>query len=533
MTKFGNKYGTTRGTRGLTKTTGTTTNHGGALANTRDPKSDLFMLGVANFVGEDTFYESADDRDARFQSLVHTVTEQDPDWVARFVPWLRNEANMRSASLVAAIEYGRAGGPDRRQVVASAMSRADEPAEALAYWIGTAGRPIPSWLKRGAADGARRLYNQYSLLKYDGNSKQFRFGDVINLTHVKPETPEQEALFKFALDSRYGADAVVDGLEMVALRRRINAGDITRDQLLEDPELMKRAGMTWESLSGLGQMDARAWEAVIPNMGYMALLRNLRNFEQAGISNSRVKFVTDKLQDPEQVARSRQLPFRFWSAYVNTNSLMWASALETALELSLQNVPSLGGRSLILTDTSASMRSSLSGRSTVSPLQAAGVFTSALALKGEDVDFYGFADFTFEIEASKGGSILRSVEHLVTQVGRAGHGTNIPGAIGQWDGHDRVVIVTDMQTLGRYDRTSLSDRYSSYGYGARRDTALSASLRNTTVPQNVPIFGFNLGGYGNTQVDTEKNEFELGGLTDHTFKLIPMLERGAKSDWPF
>ena len=31
-------------------------------------------------------------------------------------------------------------------------------------------------------------------------------------------------------------------------------------------------------------MDAEAWEAVIPSMGVMALVRNLRNFDQAGIA---------------------------------------------------------------------------------------------------------------------------------------------------------------------------------------------------------------------------------------------------------
>ena len=35
----------------------------------------------------------------------------------RFVPWLRNEANMRSAAVVAAAEYVKAGGPHGRNVI--------------------------------------------------------------------------------------------------------------------------------------------------------------------------------------------------------------------------------------------------------------------------------------------------------------------------------------------------------------------------------------------------------------------------------
>jgi hypothetical protein len=54
--------------------------------------------------------------------------------VGRFVPYLRETMHLRSASLVMAAEYVRAGGPWGRADVASALRRADEPAEMLAYW---------------------------------------------------------------------------------------------------------------------------------------------------------------------------------------------------------------------------------------------------------------------------------------------------------------------------------------------------------------------------------------------------------------
>jgi hypothetical protein len=523
--KFTGQLGSTPKTgKSPIKSTNTiTTNHGGALAYARDAKSDLFLLGVMNFVGEDTFYESAKDRDARFEKLVHTVTKQDADWVARFIPWLRNEANMRSASIVAAVEYGRAGGENRRAVVASAISRADEPAEVLAYWIGRYGRPIPSWLKRGVNDAMDRTWSEYSVAKYDGNSRTFRMGDVVNLTHPKPSDPSKAALYKYVQDTRFGTEPTLDGLPLLAARRRVNAGEVTRDQLLADTDLMRTAGMTWEALGGLGAMDAKAWEAVIPQMGYMALLRNLRNFEQAGISAEATQRVVARLSDPEQVAKSRQLPFRFWSAYKNTNGLQWAYALEQALGHSLKNVPAFTGSTLILTDTSASMRSSMTAKGTVTPLVAAGIFASALALKGEKVDFYGFADGVEKIDVKKGGSVLKAVAHLESRVGRVGHGTNIPGAFSKWNGHDRVVIISDMQTLAGFERTRTA-----WGYGGGRPT----DARACGIPKHVPVFGFNLGGYGSTQIGTD-NQFELGGLTDHTFKMMPMLERYKSTDWPF
>lgn len=528
MSKFANKHGATvrTGSSPIQSVgTKTATNHGGVSAFARDAKSDLFLLGVMNFVSEDTFYESGGTRDDRFVSLVHTVTAEDPDWVARFIPWLRNEANMRSASIVAAAEYVKAGGPNARAVINSACSRADEPGEVLAYWINTHGKPIPSSVKRGVSDAAARLYNEYSVAKYDSSRSAMRFADVIQLTHAKPKKHKivlgenseavvgedrnyrQEALYKYTLDTRYGAEPDTSRLPMLTLRKSVNSGEITRDQLLADPDLMKRAGMTWESLSGLGQMDAAAWEAVIPQMGYMALLRNLRNFEQAGISAKSVAYVTNFLSDPERVAKSRQFPFRFWSAYKNTGGLKYASAIETALDLSLQNLPSFNGRTLILTDTSQSMRGAMSGKGTMDRLQAAALFATALSLKGEDVDLFGWADYSYEHKISKGGSVLREMEKFVSTCGVAGYGTNLSQAMTNYKGHDRVIIFSDMQVTRYYKRSSI-------------------------LPANVPVYGFNLAGYATTQMG-EKNDFELGGLTDHTFKLIPLIEQRKRGTYPF
>lgn len=100
--------------------------HEGAPAYVRDVKGELFLLAVTNLAGENTFYEDSNTRDERFRALLHESTAEDPEWVARFVPWLRGTANLRSAPVVAAVEYVRAGGPHGRRVVDGALQRADE-----------------------------------------------------------------------------------------------------------------------------------------------------------------------------------------------------------------------------------------------------------------------------------------------------------------------------------------------------------------------------------------------------------------------
>jgi hypothetical protein len=498
--------------------------HEGAPGYARDAKSELFLLAVANMVGENTFYEQAGGRDARYRDLVHTVAVADPAWMLGFLGWLREQANMRSAALVAAAEAVKArlaagvvNGPvTSRSMVNAVLQRADEPGEMLAYWTSRYGRKIPKPVKRGVADAVRRLYNERAMLKYDTASKGFRFADVIDLTHPTPVDGAEDwqgVLFRHALDRRHGHGGEIPYplktlITNSILRERVAEGD---HDLLLDPDTLRSAGMTWEdalSLAG-GHVDkAQLWTALIPSMGYMALLRNLRNFDQAGVSDEVAATVAARLADPEQVARSRQFPFRFLAAHRNVPSLRWGHALDRALTASLANVPTLPGRSLILVDVSGSMLSPASGAlSDITQADAAKVFGAALATR-TDPTLVWFNDSSGRIAVTKGGSLLKLAESFPP----VGGGTSTAAAIARWyAGHDRVVIVTDEQA--HYD-----------GY-ARVDQP---------VPSHVPVYTWNLAGYryGHAPSGTGTRH-TFGGLSDAAFRMIPLLEAGRDGAWPW
>src|SRR5690606_38818577 len=79
---------------------------------------------------------------------------------------------------------------------------------------------------------------------------------------------------------------IPESLRLLRARAELLALPVAeRRGVLADPGRLTAAGMTWEAVAGWlqGPMDAEAWAAVIPSMGYMALLRNLRNFDEARI----------------------------------------------------------------------------------------------------------------------------------------------------------------------------------------------------------------------------------------------------------
>ncbi|MBL7498898.1 TROVE domain-containing protein [Frankia sp. CN7] len=523
-----------RGITGPVRTTGrrTVTAEGGA-GWSRDVKGELFTLAVTNLVAEDTFYERGRDRDDRFVSLLWEAVAQDAGWVARFVPWLRDGANMRTASVVAAAEYARAlaalpadaraAAPTARSVIAGALQRADEPGEFVAYWL--AGRrparnSLPGGVQRGVADAATRLFTERAALKYDGVAQAVRLGDVVELARPTPAAPWQNDLFRYLLDRRHHGDGVAtENLPMLRARAQLEAvpaprrGAELRAWGADAPRRLAEAGVTWEALAGWlgGPMDAVAWSAVVPSMGLMAAVRNLRNLDRAGVDDQVAEQVAARLADAAQVRASRMFPLRFLSAYKAAPSARWARPLEQAVGHSLANVPALPGRTLVLVDQSGSMAARLSARSDLTRAEAAALFGFAVGLRAEEADVYvygadgGWKDMTpkhRQVRMPKGGSLLR----LVEKHGRADLGGTLTWTTLRrtYHGHARVVIVTDEQAHDSPD--NLPD---------------------------VPIITFNVAGYRAAHVEAAPNRVTVGGLSDAGFTMLGHLDTRHRGGWPF
>ncbi|MFE4658152.1 TROVE domain-containing protein [Streptomyces hydrogenans] len=550
MSRFNTRTTRPTATSPVTTTGEHTATYEGATGYLRDSKSELFLLAVSNLVATDTFYETGAARDDRYRQLVRELAILDPAWTAGLLAWLRTEGNMRTAALVGAAEFVHARlntsanaavipGPinvgiapySNRQVIDSVLQRADEPGEMIGYWTTHYGRRLPKPLKRGIADAAQRLYNERALLKYDTDSKGYRVGDVLELVHAAPAPDKawQGDLFKHAIDRRHNRDETIPArLTTIRARDELTRVPVEdrRALLTTGPDRLAAAGMTWEALAGWlqGPLDAAAWEAVIPSMGLMALARNLRNFDEAGVSDAAAATVAARLADPDEVRRSRMLPFRFWAAYKAAPSLRWAHALEQALGHSLANVPALTGRTLILVDRSPSMfpgyHFSTETTSDITLAEQAAVFGAALALRATNPTLVEFGWTSQEIQVPKGGSALRLVERF----GRI-DGTDIPSAVKKHlDGHDRVVIVTDEQTQRGWLPSN----------GASLRGGMPATRIDDLIPTSVQVYMWNMAGYrpGATPAGS-RNRHTLGGLSDSAFRLIPLLEAGRDASWPW
>lgn len=478
------------------------TYEGGRGFTPSDPHMELFNAAVSGMLA-DQFYESGDQR---IERLIALVSQCEPEWLRNFISWLRDGANLRSAPIVLAAEYARAKFPNGRDVVSSALKRPDEPAEMLGYWMSKYGRNVPSRVKRGIADAVQRLYNENALMRWDGQSKSWRFGDVIEFVHPTPVGAWQSDLFKFALDRRRHSDTDVP--ESLTKTERILfleslPPSVRRDYLPEAGTLM-----SWERLGGWlpGGMDAAAWDSVIPSMGYMALLRNLNNFDRAGIKTSGL--VSARLIDEGDVGKSKIMPFRFLTAYTNLESDTYKVALAEAADLAVKNIPHFKGRTLIMVDCSGSMGSPVGAGKSRSPLtlsQAAAFMAEAIARQCDDANIVTYGN---SIQSShkpvRHASVLRA---SADRVYRPGGGTSTWTCTeSAYRDEDRVIVITDEQTFDQ-------------------DHGLIKK----------PVITWNLAGFkAHHATHGQNNRYLVAGYNDTALQVLPaIIATGSTGLWPW
>ena len=139
----------------------------------------------------------------------------------------------------------------------------DELSEFVAiYWAG--GRqPLSAQVKKGLATAFAK-FDEYALAKYD-RAGAIRLRDVLFLCHARPASEAQAALWKRLVDNEL---ATPDTWEVA----------------------LSAAGRG-ESSEGTREVAKReVWECLLADrkLGALALLRNLRNLHQAGVSEELV-----------------------------------------------------------------------------------------------------------------------------------------------------------------------------------------------------------------------------------------------------
>ena len=379
--------------------------HEGAPSRQLAPAQALQRTLMSCLLWEDQFYEDGVAIADRIKALVPLVA---PSEVAQLAVRAREEMKLRHAPLLVAREMARL--PSHRALVAETLARIiqrpDEMTELLAiYWADSLGpqqqrkrQPVSAQVKKGLAKAFGK-FDAYQLAKYDREGP-VRLRDVLFLVHARPKDAAQEAVWKQLVDGE-----------------------------LPSPD-------TWEVALSAGA-DKRAsfeWLLDEKRLGALALLRNLRLMQQAGVPRATIADAIAAMRT------DRVLPYRFITAARHAPD--FEPELEAAMLRSIKGHARLPGRTRLLIDVSGSMFAALSAKSEMTRADAACGLAVLAREVCDEVEIFTFSDAVVKVPPRRGfalrDAILGSQPHSGTYLGRAVQEVDRKG--------DRLIVFTDEQS---------------------------------------------------------------------------------------
>lgn len=288
-----------------------TTNHENAVSWRMTPEWELYTTVVTTMGTENKFYESGDNRVRRIADLVRKV---DPGFVACLAVYAREEMHLRSVPLLLLVELAQCHRDDSlvSRAVSRVVQRADEITELLMCYQWRMGRnklnKLSSQIRKRLAESFNR-FDEYQFAKYNRTDRKVTLRDALLLVHPKPKDEKQAEIFRKILK------------------------DTLETPYTWETELSAAGKLATESKKRKSEAKREVWRQLVRSgrLGYMAMLRNLRNMIDCGLDEETMQMVCDRLADPNEVRKSKQLPFRFLSAYMELADIIEMHPLKWTL----------------------------------------------------------------------------------------------------------------------------------------------------------------------------------------------------------
>jgi hypothetical protein len=462
-----------------------TVNYEGEKAHLKSPEMELYSMACTSMLSNQ-YYRTGSDT---LQRLIELIDSVDCEFAKKLAVYTREQMYLRTFPLVMAVLLSIKKKASV-EFISRIIQRGDELTEILAIYQAINGKlkPLPNVIKKGIAEAFNK-FDSYQIAKYKRDDKDITLRDAMFISHPKPKE------------------------EMIATFKKL------ADKTLEPP-------YTWEvELSAAkekGKTKQQVWHELIDSkrLGYMAMLRNLRNFMKEGVSIARFKKVCKFISDPVQVRKSKQLPFRFLAAYnelqdhEHPDIYILLDALEKAISVSVENIPGFEDQTLLIaSDVSGSMNSSISARSTIQQYEI-GLLLSMLLQKVTRC-YTGIFGTEFLIKQLPKDNILANtsnLNHLSREVGWSTNGYKVIEWLIRTGNHvDKIMIFTDCQLWDSYHDRHIAEMWIKY----------------KSINPKAKLYLFDLSGYDNTPLKiNERDVFLIAGWSDKIFNALDSLEKG-------
>jgi hypothetical protein len=287
-----------------------------------------------------------------------------------------------------------------KESISKICSRPDQMTELLSLYWKDGKKSLSAQLKKGLANAFTK-FDEYQIAKYNRDGP-IKLIDVLFLCHAKPKNNEQAEMWKRLIS-----------------------------KTLKTPD-------TWEVKLSSGADKKESFQDLLESnkMGKLAIIRNLRNMQESGVSKELIK--SRLLENTRPL-----LPFQYLAAAREVPT--WEDVLDDSMIQSARSKTILQGNTCVLIDVSGSMDYNLSDKGTMKRMDAAAGLAIILREVCDAVEFITFSDRCVRIPTRRGmalrDAIVNSQPHSSTYLGNAlrllyQHGKGL---------FDRIIVITDEQ----------------------------------------------------------------------------------------
>ena len=514
----------------------TATNEAGGRAYQLEPRALLAQVACTGTFNK-TFYADGVDQ---LQLIRQAADQCSPDFVAKCAIYARQSGHMKDMPAALAVMLSKAD----PVLLSKVFDRVIDNGKQVRNFVqmvrsGALGR-------KSLGSGPKRLIRRWiasrshrALLRASVGTKP-SLADVIRLVHAKPANEEQKALLGYLVGKEFDAEKLP---QVVKDYLRFKSGDVTGP--IPDVDFRMLTGLP---------LTAEHWAEIALKGGWHQTRMNLNSYTKQGVFGlekdaiSRLARLTDeqpiedilaaKLADAEVIKKAKVFPYQLLAAFLNVEAevpFKLKDALQTAMEIAVENVPSLETQVHVIVDTSGSMGCSITGdrrgaSSKMTCVNVAALIGSVILRKNP-----GSTILPVDTQVHTGcqlnprDSIMTNADKLAkfggggTDLSAGLHYLNAIKATG-----GLIVIVSDNESW-MDDNGARGDRYRrSSGTGCMNEFR-AYEARNP----GAKMVCIDLQPYGTTQApDAPGSVLNIGGFSDAVFAQIAKFLRGEEEqDW--
>lgn len=334
--------------------------------------------------------------------------------------------------------------------------------------------------------------------------------DIIKMVHVKPSNKTRQALYGYIL----GKDKVI-AKDLPKIVKAFEA--------FKKGETSEIPAVSWQRLTALPLTD-KNWKDLAATASWTTTRMNLNTFARHGVFKDAkmVKAIAAKLADRDEIQKAKVFPYQLLMAYLFVEGDVPSeikNALQEAMEVAVENVPSLNGLSVkIAVDTSGSMSSNLTGNrgtatSKAACIDVASLIASTLLRKNKGSKLY---PFDTSVHSASSVNAFDSIMTNASKLRKFGGGGTDCGCamrailedVRKGDTVDVVVFVSDNESWYRDN-------------GTGRPTGVAetwAQIRK--INPKAKMICVDLIGNDSTQIVDGKGVLNVGGWSDEIFNEI-------------